>query len=222
MKSKYTHDFSSASIKHQIEAEFYQIAGNYLAPKDATVTIVTGPDYKRHLDNVEKYIKSNKVRVCEINTNIFIGIYQGCKDQPKVSVVNKSVELFGSRFIDCDLTCTSDLEVIRNTLLKQIDVQSSFSCLNKAFIMTVGLRNTEKISYCSIFNNIIGLLGASIQSPKPYSQSQIIKCDFKKDGNPVYQNRIKFQILKGRIKEYVCYSYNAGGGPMLTCLIIYK
>lgn len=222
MNPKYTHDFSSASIKHLIEAEFYQKAGETLGNAKSTVTIVTGPDYQRHLDNVDKYINCNKTRICEINTDIFITIYTGCKDMPKVSVVNNSIELYGSRFIDCDLTCTSDLAVIRNTLLKQIDVQSGFSCANKAFILSIGLRGTESMKYTEIFNNIIGLLGASIQSPKPLSQKQIVKCDFGNTKSPVYQNRIKFQMLKGRIKEYICYSYNAGGGPMLTCLIIYK
>lgn len=222
MNPKYTHDFSSASIKHIIEAEFYQKAGIALGNSSATVTIVTGPDYQRHLNNVDKYINSSRTRICEIDTDIFIPIYTGCKDNNKVSVVNKSIELYGSRFIDCDLTCTSDLGAIRNTLLKQIDVQATSAGIQKAFIFSIGLRGGEGMKYTEIFNSIIGLLGAIIQTSKPTSVKQVVKFNLKANTSGLYQNEIRFQMLKGRIKEYKCYSYNAGGGPMLTCLIIYK
>ena len=110
---RFIHDFSSASIKHTIEAEFYQKAGEHLPKTNITSTIVTGPDYLRHIENFNKYIKRNGLRICETNLDIFIDIYRGCQSLDNVTVVNKSIELYGSTFIDCDLTCTSDLKVKR-------------------------------------------------------------------------------------------------------------
>ena len=163
MNPNYTHDFSSASIKHQIEAELYQIVGNNLGCNKST-TIVTGPDYKRHIDNYRKYVNnSTNLRICEINTDIFIDIYQGCKNIPNVTVVNKSVELFGSSFIDCDLTCISDITVIENTLLKQVSTLKGCAIKNKAFIYTYSLRsNINTRSLTSLNNSVIIISSAPL------------------------------------------------------------
>lgn len=217
MNPNYKHDFSSASIKHQIEAEFYQIVGQSLGCNKST-TIVTGPDYQRHIDNYRKYVnKSANLRICEINTDIFIDIYQGCKDIPNVTVVNKSVELFGSSFIDCDLTCISDIDIIKKTLLKQIEIQLSAS-QSKAFIFSIGLRDSNGAHKLhSIVSPIFGMLGS--QCVKANVKSSSIKGAY---GSFLFKKEVRFGTSKSRIREYKCYSYNAGGGPMLTCLLIYK
>jgi len=218
MNPKYTHDFSSASIKHLIEAEFYQKVGEHINKSTTTTTIVTGPDFQRHIDNFDKYIGSKKLRICELNPEIYTDIKRGLSkvNQSKIMVENKSVELYGSVFIDCDLTCTSDLDVIINTLLKQIRVQSS-NGYPKGFIFSIGLRSNESKSMSSYLRPVLGLLGAYI--------GKVIV------GNSVYKMEqreckwikpITIHSTKSRIIEYKCYSYNAGGGPMLTCLLIYK
>ena len=148
MNPNYKHDFSSASIKHQIEAEFYQLAGRALnSNATATATIVTGPDYQRHIDNFKNNFKGNRLRICELDPTIYTDIKRGIveKDLAKLWIENKSIELYGSTFIDCDLTCISDLNVIKNTLLKQISVQCT-TTKHKAFIFSLGLRARKNIN----------------------------------------------------------------------------
>lgn len=216
MNPKYTHDFSSASIKHLIEAEFYQIVGKSLGSNRSS-TIVTGPDYQRHIDNFRKYIGNEALRICEIDTKIFIDIYKGCEKDPKINVVNKSIELYGSSFIDCDLTCISDIDVIKKTLLKQIEIQLAAS-QSKAFIFSVGLRNSDGANkFHTIASPIFGMLGSQCVSTSIKLSS--IKGAY---GSFLFKKEVRFGTSKSRIREYKCYSYNAGGGPMLTCLIIYK
>ena len=217
MNPKYTHDFSSASIKHQIEAEFYSKVGEALSQTQRTATIVTGPDYQRHIDNFRRCVGKDKLRICEIDTDIFISIYQGCKDVKDISVVNKSIDLYGSTFIDCDLTCVSDLDVIRKTLLRQIDTQAQIVTKNKAFIFSFSLRSGTGVckTMTAYLRPILGLLGASITKDLVITPTSTIDShNWAKD--------IKIYGARGRIKDYKCYCYNAGGGPMLTCLIIYK
>jgi len=217
MNPKFTHDFSSASIKHMIEAEFYERVGKCL-PKQRPSTIVTGPDYKRHIDNHRTFISKDRLVICEINLDIFIDIYKGCKNVPNIEVVNKSIENYGSTFIDCDLTCVSDLSVIKKTLLKQIETQSSDCTHNKAFILSFALRNPNGAKTKDQYlQPIFGLLGGQI------THTVMSNVELKYDKNR-YNWIHKYVIggIKGRIKDYICYEYNAGGGPMLTCLLIYK
>lgn len=219
MNPKYTHDFSSASIKHLIEAEFYQIVGKSLSPNCSSATIVTGPDYQRHIDNFRLYIGDKRLRICEIDPMIYTDIKRGLsgENKYKIWIENKSIELYGSTFMDCDLTCISDIDVIKRTLLKQIEVQVAAS-VNKAFIMSVGLRDANGANkFNSILSPIFGMLGCQCNA---YSISD--NSIEKGSGSRRYKREVRFMTSKGRIKEYKCYSYNAGGGPMLTCLIIYK
>lgn len=217
MNPKYTHDFSSASIKHLIEAEFYQIVGEKLTQKVKSATIVSGPDYQRHIDNYRNYIdKLGPLRICEIEPTIYTDIFRGCINLKNVKVVNKSIDLFGSTFVDCDLTCTSNLEVIKNSLLKQIDIQST-SASNKAFIFSFGLRTVNPKTIDCYLRPIFGVLG-SIVTKTTIDETSRLKCS----GFGKFAYRITLSKTQGRIKDYICYSYNAGGGPMLTCLLIYK
>lgn len=214
MRKNPIHDFKNANIKHEIESIFYKKAGSVLS-KMVTSTIVTGPDYQRHVDNMGKYIKNPKFRICEIDIDIFIDIYKGLKCNSKISVVNKSVELYGSGFIDCDLTCRTDLDVIKKTLLKQIDVMSGLSCLHKVFIMSISLRSSLGKEDSSVsLRPIAGLLGCNIS--KSTGEKTILTEDLHH-----WWHEIKFHKTNGRIKELICYKYNSGGGPMLTCYIDY-
>lgn len=161
MNKNFVYDFSTDSIKHTIEEEFYKIVGEKLHKNNSSSTIVTGPDFQRHVNNYKKYIGNKKLRICEIDPHIFVKIFDGLKEQSLINVQNKSIELFGSVFIDCDLTCISDLDVIKRTLLKQIEVQSNNVSVNKAFIFSVGLRTFsgyEKLH--TIIAPIFGLLGS--------------------------------------------------------------
>ncbi len=217
MNPNFKHDFSSASIKHQIEAEFYQIAGKNLSKTLTFGTIVTGPDHARHVKNYRECINDNTIRICETNLDVFMDIYSAYKNNKKVNVSYMSIELFGSLFMDCDLTCTSDLDVISNALLKQIKDQACLPTQSKAFIFSIGLRSHDPRPVDSYLRPIFGLLGASV--------AKVIKCDSElvmKQRECKWIKPVKIYGTKGRIKEYKCYSYNAGGGPMLTCLIIYK
>jgi len=217
MNPKYTHDFSSASIKHIIEAEFYQKAGESLTQKVKSATIVTGPDYQRHIDNYRKYISdSSALRICEIEPTIFTDIFRGCRNLKNVKVRNKSIDLFGSMFIDCDLTCTSNLEVIKSSLLKQVDIQST-SASNKAFIFSFGLRSSVPKPLECYLKPIFGVLGSFV-SNAIIDKENAPKCS----GRAQFLHNVTIYKTNGRIKYYKCYSYNAGGGPMLTCLLIYK
>lgn len=216
MNPKYTHDFSSASIKHLIEAEFYQKVGEKMSKGCVSSTIVTGPDFQRHIDNFNKYINRGNLRICETNMDIFIDIYRGCVPYKNINVVNDSVDMYGSSFVDCDLTCTSDLRVIKKTLLKQIDVHATAPCSNKIFIFSFSTRTTAPKPKESYFRPIFGLLGANISKVTTTPTEKI------KGFHGAYLHRVSIDGTKGRIKEYICYEYNAGGGPMLTCLIIYK
>lgn len=219
MNPKYTHDFSSASVKHLIEAEFYQKAGSSLGKSSSSATIVTGPDYQRHLDNFRKYIGDKKLRICEIDPIIYTDIKRGLahENQYKVLVENKSIELYGSSFIDCDLTCVSDLEVIKNTLLKQINVQASNCSNNKAFIFSFSLRTQSVKTLLQYIRPIWGLLGSHVVLSS-MKRANILQ-ETKKNR---WINQFTISGTKGRIKDYILYEYNAGGGPMLTCLLIYK
>ena len=64
------YDFSSGHIKHKIEEQFYQLVGKYL-PKLMSSTIVTGPNYQRHINNFNKYINRGSLKICEIDIDIF-------------------------------------------------------------------------------------------------------------------------------------------------------
>lgn len=220
MQKKTTYNFSKGLIKHQIEEEFYKIVGEQLSPKHKSSTIVTGPDYQRHIDNHRKYISTDPLRICEIDTDIFIDIYQGCKGQNNISVKNGSIENYGSFFIDCDLTCISDITVIENTLLKQVSTLKGCAIKNKAFIYTYSLRsNINTRSLTSLNNSVLGILGASVYKA---ISSSIISCKLKNENDNTFLNEVKLYGTKGRIKYYKSYVYNAGGGPMFTCLLIYK
>ena len=220
MQKNTTYNFSKGLIKHQIEEEFYKIVGEQLSSKHKSSTIVTGPDYQRHINNFHKYISTDKLRICEIDTDIFIDIYQGCKNQNNISVKNISIENYGSCFIDCDLTAISDIPIIENTLLKQISVLKGSVTHNKAFIYTFSLRSPEANKSMNNLNRgIWGLLGANISK---VIRTPIIKCSFGINGDPTNLTELKFHGAKGRIRSYKIYSYNAGGGPMFTCLLIYK
>lgn len=217
MNPKYTHDLSSASIKHLIEAEFYQKAGEALPQSIKSATIVTGPDFQRHIDNYRKYISdSSALRICEIEPTIFTDIFRGCRNLKNVKVVNKSIDLFGSTFVDCDLTCTSNLDVIKSSLLKQIDAQSTSGC-NKAFIFSFCLRTLNPRPIESYLKPILGVLGSIVTKANIEKESAI-----KYKGHGRFCYNVSLVKTKGRIKDYICYEYNAGGGPMLTCLLIYK
>jgi hypothetical protein len=222
MNPNYTHDFSSASIKHLIEAEFYQKVGKSLDDKRHISTIVTGPDCQRHVDNYKKYISGYHLRICEINPLIYAEIYRAV-NKKMVTIVCDSVENYGSIFIDCDLTCVSNIEAIKNTLIKQISVQSENCDINKAFIFSFGLRsnNIIKKTIYQYLKPILGLLGANV-THVVMSKVETPKAKGKGKGTGTYKYNITIGGDKGRIKDYICYKYDAGGGPMLTCLLIYK
>jgi len=212
---KFNYDFSKGTIKHLIEKEFYTLASVAL-PKLFSATVVTGPDYQRHVDNVKNILKCKSFRICEIDLDIFIDIYKGLKQFPLIRVENKSIEQYGSLFIDCDLTCISDIETIQNTLLKQISVQST-SRNFKIFIFSFSLRSQKTKSLEQYIRPIFGLLGSHVT----YTINNFDNV-FNTKGTGNYCNSIKINKTLGRIKNYKLYSYNAGGGPMITCYIEYK
>lgn len=212
---RFNYDFSKGTIKHLIEKEFYTSASLVL-PKKHSATIVTGPDYQRHVDNMKNILKSKSFRICEINLDIFIDIYKGLKQFPLIKVSNTSIEQYGSTFIDCDLTCVSDIDIIKKTLLKQIDVQCTQTA-SKVFIFSFSLRSQKTKSLDQYLRPIFGLLGSCVN----YTVNNFDNI-FNTKGSSNYCNSIKIVKTAGRIKNYKLYSYNAGGGPMITCYIEYK
>lgn len=214
---RFNYNFSKAILKHKIEEEFYSLASSVLS-NNISCTIVTGPDYERHVENYKKYL-NGKLRICEINLDIFIDIYKGLKKYPLINVVNKSVENYGSRFIDCDLTCISDIDIIKKTLLKQIEVQSTNSG-SKIFIFSFSLRtNKNSKTLEQYIRPIFGLLGSQVKNITKISKNPI---EFNKVYNNEYCHSLNISTTKSRIRNYKAYSYNAGGGPMFTCYIEYK
>lgn len=213
---RFNYDFSKGIIKHKIEEEFYALSGKVL-PKNTSSTIVTGPDYQRHIDNYKKYI-NGKLRICEINLDIFIDIYKGLKKYPLIDVLNKSVEHYGSTFIDCDLTCVSDIDVIKKTLLKQIEIQCT-SSNSKVFIFSFSLRTSKVKDISQYIRPIFGLLGSYVVSISKNDNNLI---NLQRINKNDYCHNVILSKTIGRIKNYKAYSYNAGGGPMFTCYIEYK
>lgn len=208
----FKHDFANATLKHDIESGFYKIANTILKNSCKQPTIITGPDYLRHIENCRKYI-SKKLTICEIDNKIFKIISKGCEKDKDITVVNHSIENYGSSFIDCDLTCITNVKTIKNTLLKQISCQS-LNPKDKVFIFSIGLRgNTKTIR--SLIQPIFGVLGSFVLSVQSVKNKTIL-------GAFQYCKELKLQKTNGRIKNIILYSYNAGGGPMLTCLIHYK
>ena len=212
---RFNYDFSKGTIKHLIEKEFYTLASVAL-PKIYSATIVTGPDYQRHVDNMKNILKCKSFRICEINLDIFIDIYKGLKQFPLIKVLNTSIENYGSGFIDCDLTCVSDIDVIKKTLLKQIEVQCTTGS-SKIFIFSFSLRTTKSKPLDQYIRPIFGLLGSMVHHT--INNSDDI---FNIKGKNSYCNSITINKTIGRIRNYKLYSYNAGGGPMITCYIEYK
>tara|TARA_R110000782_G_scaffold265564_1_gene359372 strand:+ start:395 stop:1039 length:645 start_codon:yes stop_codon:yes gene_type:complete len=213
---RFNYDFSKGTIKHLIEAEFYNEASKVL-PKTFSSTIITGPDFKRHVDNMEQYLKCKSFTICELNTHIFVDIFNGLKDFPLIKVKNENIKDYGTTFIDCDLTCVSDIEAIKATLLKQIETQSTCN-RSKVFIFSFSLRTSSPKSIDCYIRPLFGLLGSHISSIKLLNKNALtIKTKINN-----YCNSLNVNKTKGRIINYKLYSYNAGGGPMLTCYIEYK
>ena len=213
MTNNLVHDFKIAFIKHKIEEQFYERTGKILGKTNYSV--VTGPDYERHINNAEKYLDlSSSPHIYEINTDIFIDIYSHYKST-KVKVFNKSIETAKSRFIDCDLTCISDGDTIFNTLLNQIKHLSSSANQTKAFIFSMSPRSKNNTDIISIYRRVFGLLGNGVVK---FGKKKSIIIQDKHH----YMISIPIYMTKGRILYYESYLYNTGGGPMYTCLIIYK
>ena len=216
MKKRFKYDFHNKEIKQNIELEFYILASQYLKLTSTEgISTVTGPDWERHIKNLFDIFGKRQINIYEINDDIFSDIYQETKKEEFVKVFHSSIEIAKTNFIDCDLTCISDVEVIEKTLTSQI-IGKCTNFYSKAFIATVGLRNNEVADYDSIFRRLFGLLGARCQKilntiPIPLNL-----------GLPYFKSELKFQIVKSRVEFYKCYIYNAGGGPMITLLIIYK
>lgn len=219
MKKDTIYNFESI-MKLEIEQEFYKIASKYVPKQNLNkVSIVTGPNWFKHISNASSILDARGVDIYETDDIIFSKLISETKDLSNIRVYHKSIELAKTAFIDCDLTSLSDLKVLENTLLNQIVTTASAAHRPKAFIGTVGRRTGIKgdTKESQIVRRIFGLLGASILTTshiKPQKAVKEIKASFKKE--------ITFNMTKGRIIEYKCYSYNAGGGPMLTFLIVYK
>lgn len=208
------HDFKTAEIKHIIEKEFYQYAGKVLGD-NVSCSIVTGPDHERHIKNAEEYINlSSKPTIYEINIDTFIDIYAAYKNNKRAKVLNTSIENANSRFIDCDLTCISDADVIINTLLSQIKTQAN-SASSKIFIFSMAARKADEKIMIGAYKKILGLLGSYVNKFGK-KQDIIIKNRFN------YLKEITIQGTKGRLVHYISYLYNSGGGPMYTCLLHYR
>lgn len=215
MNENYTYNFYERTVKQGIESVFYQIAASHLKLDQRNkFSVVTGPDWERHVDNINKIFGERKICIYETNDKIFSQIVTEVGDRKDIKIRHKSIEKADSIFIDCDLTCGSDIKAINNALLSQIKSKATYM-YPKAFIATIGLRNNT-LKYDTIFRKLFGLLGARCQAVR-----EVYK--MKLDENPpCYQHEIRFQLIYSRVIEYKCYSYNAGGGPMVTLLIIYK
>lgn len=213
---RFNYDFSKGAIKHIIEETFYNEASKVL-PKIFSSTIITGPDFQRHVDNMKKYLNCKSFTICELNTHIFVDIFNGLKVFPLIKVKNDDIKNYGSTFIDCDLTCVSDIEAIKATLLKQIEVQSTNN-KSKVFIFSFSLRTPTPKSIDCYIRPLFGLLGSHISSIRLLNKNALL-IETKTNN---YCNSLHLTKTKGRITNYKLYSYNAGGGPMLTCYIEYK
>ena len=215
-KPRFKYDFSNKEIKQGIEHEFYTLASQYLKlTVSEGISTVTGPDWRRHVKNLFDVFGKRKLNIYEINDDIYVNIYQESREEDLIKVEHSSIETAKTSFIDCDLTCISDVEVIERTLTSQIINKAGYPN-PKAFIATVGLRGNDSSDYDSIFRRLFGLLGARCQR---VMSTTVIPLNL---GLPYFKHNLKFQLIKSRIEFYKCYVYNAGGGPMITLLIIYK
>lgn len=213
------HDFSKAAIKHEIEDRFYRIAGKYLRPTKGhqpSGSIVTGPDALRHVLNFRKYLGTSMVKVCEIaNAKTIASIWNEVGNRDDVRIVIGGIEDNVGRFTDADLTCKSDVEAIKLTLKRQSEKIKE----RKSFILSYSSRSKtaaiEDDCMISILNSVLESIDAEIKS------SSKLPIVINGTNSWAHEEVLSFS-KKGRIEYMQCITYNAGGGPMVTCLICYK
>jgi len=214
MVNKFKHIFENKPIKEAIEYQFYKLASQKLGEK-ASATIVTGPDVLRHIANFYSLFNTKKLRICEIADDTYKQIKEDIKGIPGITL-NRNIADYGSRLLDLDVCNLKQLEQTKPAILKQISNYSTNCRDAKGFIITFGLRTSgTKICYKKALNSYLGLVGGSI---KKITKKHITCTD---RFNYVKELKLHFHY-KGRIKYVKCYLYSTGGGPMITCLTIYK
>ena len=92
---------------------------------------------------------------------------------------------------------------------------SSSATNHKVFIFSFSMRSSNGAEdVCISIRPIVGLLGCAIT--KVRDETHIIMKDSRN-----WLHEINIYKTARRIRELICYKYNSGGGPMITCYIDY-
>jgi hypothetical protein len=214
-------DDEYTNIKKLIESEFYKSAANALSNRNKyEISIVSGPSIRWHLGQAKRF-NCKHINIYEIDKEVFDIIcskVSKMKLTANVKVHLCSIEDGINPFIDCDLTAYSDLD---KYIKKTFKFQSELPGI-KSFIWTIGLRNKGfRDGISKIIISIFDVIGEKVKVSK--SELKLKYFHRKTDNTLHYQIQmlVYFNLNNSRIKEVICYKYNAGGGPMLTCLINY-
>ena len=210
-------------MKAFIETHFYSEVAKHMT--NVNPTIVAGPAIDRAIQVLTNTVAPNgKATIVEIDPGI--ARLQASTVQRMSSTLTRDIALvtddvqndYVSRFMDIDLTRT--LASTKATFQSIISQQrATYPNLSKAFIFTSSLRQMSKArTLATLQTDILPLLGGScdftpftpIEHPDLAKWKQATKfnayCHISKSAS-----NLDMQL----------FSYNAGGGPMLTGLIIY-
>jgi hypothetical protein len=101
-----------------------------------------------------------------------------------------------------------------------IENQSKISG-GKAFIWSVSLRNKEGLDASKIIATIFRSIGVKAILSEHEMPLKHYRKATPKGGYKNYYLRQLYIQISGRVINYICYKYDAGGGCMLTCFMSY-
>ena len=229
--------FENENCKNKvfIESVLYESAKRYGVSGNALV--ISGPALDRHLGNAYKV--ADEVTVVELSPKEFYQIttiiaknkkYCSLVNRGKLMTRNMDVGKVNQSYDFEDLDLTQHLKTTQGLYIKRLARQSTLHAGPKAMIMTFSMRCgrvSEDQSYTiTRINAILSVLDAKINGfngvldgfPDCSTLENIAKCKDKK--GYVYNLEANFEA-KGRVDNFVFLKYR-DGGPMTTCLVLYK
>jgi hypothetical protein len=228
-------DDCNCKNKVMIESTLYKYVKEYGVSHSALV--ISGPAVRRHLENVYQIVTDVTIvefsarEACEITTAIAKEPrYDSLVKQGSLCVIVQDVKNVEKSFDFEDLDLTQHIKTTQGLFLKRLIRQATLHDKPKAMIMTFSFRagrdGEKQDATIPRLNTILYALEAEITGfngvyggfPLCSCLPNLAECTDKK--GHVYFLEADFKH-KGRIDDLVFLKYK-DGGPMATCLILYK
>ena len=217
-------------MKEWIETQLYSKAAEYYIT-DADPIILCGPEARR-TDTLARntgIIGPRGATYVEMYRSTYNSICEQLSDKIernniRVNHSHTSSLTTSSRFIDMDMTGNSHKEAGRDFRAMLKRQKEEYSYVYKAITFTFSLRYR---GLDNTFKDISTITESELKTNYyTYGRSYSDVSDeqytaWKNEYRHAYCYTLGVNYKRYRIKDSLCYSYNTGGGPMLTGIIIY-